>query len=545
MGVINPIHIRITGISGDVLLNVQRRITEVYPKKDLTNESPDELKTQIAKALYPYGFFNPQITLSHSNTEAHIIPGPQLLITTLTVQLKGEGAKHPSMQQVVRTLPIQKGQPLNHAQYEEAKEALLTTAESLGYLHASFECSEILIDQKKYTANITLIFQTGPLYYYGQVQYQPTYISPKLLHRYVPFQYGQPYSNEKIQALNTHLSASGYFSDVNIKPIMTEGRYVPIDIRLQPSTRLSYSLGAGYGTDTGPRGLAGLHVVPVNRLGHKFNAIAQGSMQENTIQGQYLIPGLNPVTDNYFISPAATHLDYNIGRSDSFLLALAQQHIVDHYQRILSINALQERYFYKGRSPSDEERFFYPKAIFSWNKTTDRLFSPSGYNITISALAAEHALLSSVNLAQITIDAKAAITFDPIRTRLFLHGIQGATHINQVDNIPISLAQLLGGAANLKGYHFNSIGPGKIMSYGGLEIQKETVKKWYLLGFFDSGNVYEPHGNPWKYDVGLGVMWVSPIGPIKVALAQAMDHHIGRLSDLSPILVVNMGPDLS
>lgn len=545
LGAVNPINIQISGIEGEVLLNVQHRLNELYKDKALINESPSELTTQIARAMYPYGFFNPQIILSQENKIVHIIPGRQMLITSLLVKLTGEGANNPKMQDAVNTLPIKTGQPLNNTQYEDAKEKLSTTAESLGYLHATFEKSEIIIDQQQYTAKITLLFNTGPQYYYGQIRFEPTYISPKLLHRYVPFNYGQTYSTEQILTLNTNLAASGYFKTINIKPMATKNHHVPIDISLQPSNRFSYTLGAGYGTDTGPRGLAGLHIIPINRLGHKFNAIAQGSLQENTLQAQYIIPGFNPVIDNYSISGGATNLDYNIGRSNALLLTLAQQHVLTDYQRILSINGLHERFFYKGKSHTAESRLFYPKAILSWNKTTDRLFSPSGYNITINGLAAAQPLLSSVNLAQIAIDAKAAITIDPIRTRLYLHTIQGTTQINNVDKIPISIAQLLGGAANLKGYNYNSIGPGKIISYSGVEIQKETFKKWYLLGFLDSGDVYNPNSSQFKYDMGIGLMWVSPIGPIKVAVAQAVDNHLSRLSEHTPRLVINMGPDLS
>ena len=158
---------------------------------------------------------------------------------------------------------------------------------------------------------------------------------------------------------------------------------------------------------------------------------------------------------------------------------------------------------------------------------------------------ANTALLSQVSLAQVAIDGKAAITLSPIRTRLYLHGIQGVTQVNNVNQIPLSVAQLLGGSGNLKGYNYNSLGPGKIITYGGVEIQKETFKKWYLVGFFDSGDVYQPSMSDFKYDVGIGLMWVSPVGPIKVGVAQAVTHNLNREQDRSPKLVINMGPDLS
>lgn len=545
LGATKPVHFQISGIGGDVLLNIERRLTELYQDKFITNEPTDTLQLQIEKAMNPYGYFRPRIDIRSNNTPfiIHITPGPRMLITSLTVEIKGEGSNNLKIKQAVNTLPIETGQPLQTMHYDDAKESISTAAENQGFLHASFEKSEIIIDKQQYTAHIVLVFNTGPQYYFGHIRFNPTHISPTLLHRYAPFHYGQPYSTEQVSAFNTRLAASGYFRTVHIKPIIETEQHVPIDVHLQPSKRISYSLGGGYGTDTGPRGLAGLHIIPVNRYGHKFNAIAQGSLQENAVQTQYIIPGFNPVVDNYAISGGVTNLDYNTGRSNAVLVSFTQQHVLSDYQRILSINGLHDRYNYSGYNKISES-LLYPRAIFSWSKTTDPLFSPSGYNVTINGLAATKAILSQINMAQVSVDGKAAITLEPLRTRFYLHGIQGITQVNTVDQIPLSLAQLLGGSSNLKGYNYNSLGPGKVLTYGGIEIQKETFNKWYLVGFFDSGDVYRPSAREFKYDVGIGLMWVSPVGPIKVGVAQAMANHLSRDQD-PPKLVINMGPDLS
>jgi translocation and assembly module TamA len=542
LGAVNLSHFQISGVTGDVLLNVHHRLLELYKDKPISNEQSDEVRQQVEKALYPYGFFRPHISIGPSPTSIHILPGPQMLITSLQVNIIGEGAAKPEMKKAVRELPIKAGQPLNTKRYEDAKDSLSTTAENLGYLHAAFETSEIQIDKQRYTATIKLIFNTGPQYYFGQLHFDPTYISPNLLRRYVPFKPGDSYSTEQILALNSNLSSSGYFNSVNVKPLIQDVGDVPIDVSFQRVKRINYTLGAGYGTDTGPRGLAGLHVVPVNRYGHKFDALIQGSFTENALQTQYTIPGYDPMTDKYSLGGSLSTLNYNSGYSNALLLSVAQQHIVTNYQRLLSVNELFESYSYTDQDKL-KKLMLYPKAVFTWSKTSGQLFSPSGYNITINGLAASRVVLSQINMAQASIDAKAALTFDAIRTRVYVHTIQGITHINNVDQIPLSLAQLLGGATDLKGYSYNSLGPGKILNYGGIELQKETFNKWYLVGFFDEGNVYKPSLTKFKFDIGVGLMWVSPIGPIKVGVAQAVDSRFGFVGR-SPKLIINMGPDL-
>ncbi|KTD16019.1 autotransporter assembly complex protein TamA [Legionella israelensis] len=537
----------IRGVSGEVLKNVQKRLDELAKQQSqpLTQLPATNLKEQINKAIEPFGYFKSSINVRSQNNHLLILirPGTQMHINQLTVSLTGEGAGNTELNKTIANLPIKEGDPLLTPAYNEAKELILSTAEHQGYLKGSFSTAEILIDKKNYTSSITLVFHTGPQYYFGQVIFNPSRVSPTVLQRYVPFQQGQPYSTDKIITLNNQLSGSGYFNSVVVKPQINSMRHVPIIVHTEPVPRYSYTLGAGYGTDTGVRGKASLHVIPVNRQGHKFNMIAQGSVKENALQAEYLIPGKNPVTDQYSLATSLGHIDYDSGNGVSALFSVSHRHILERYQRILSLNGLSERYSYTNQTRTDQF-LLYPKANFTFRKISNPLFSPSGYNVSLNGLAAVRGLGSQVSLGQMSLDAKMAITFDGIRTRFYIHGIQGITAINDINQLPLSLSLLLGGNDNLKAYSFNSIGPGKILSFAGAEIQKETVNKWYLIGFLDAGDVYKPRAKAFKYDAGIGLMWVSPLGPIKVGVAQAINHRFERLADRSPKLVINMGPDL-
>lgn len=534
--------IKITGVKKKIAANIEARLTELAKDKPLNNLSDEELSLQIIKAMEPYGYFKPEVTIfNHRPLTIAIVPGVQIFISEVRVEIKGEGASNPMINHVLAPLPLQRGDPLNTVKYEELKQNLLNAAEHQGFMRATFEKSEVLIHPNN-TASIYLILNTGPQFYFGQVRFDPTFISPELLKRYIPFQYGQPYSTDQILALNNQLAFSGYFKNVSIKPQINNLRHIPVDVHLQPASRYSYSLGLGYGTDTGVRGRLGYHVVPLNSAGHKFNAAALGSFKENGLQAQYVIPGTNPITDQYNITANLAHLDYDSGASNFVLTSIAQQHTTARFQRTLALNGLYERYTYTDQS-REEKTTLFPKASFTWLKTDNKLFSPSGYNITLTGLGASKTLLSEVNFAQASMNVKAALTLEPIRTRFYFHSIQGITEINNINQMPLSLAFLLGGAENLKGYSYNSIGPGKILTYNGIEIQKETADHWYFVTFFDSGDVYMPISKVWKNDAGFGLMWVSPIGPIKVGVAQPMDNHFNR-NGQKPRLVINMGPDL-
>ncbi|HAT1658217.1 TPA: BamA/TamA family outer membrane protein [Legionella pneumophila] len=534
----------IYGIKGKVLANVETRLDELGHIKPLSQFTPTELQDQINKAIQPFGYFNAEISINHLNNKIiiKIQPGAQIRIASIKAELTGEGAQNPLLRKTLKELPLHIGDPLFSEQYEKAKQNIINSAENMGYLHGVFKKAEILIDERKKSAQITLIFDTGSQYYFGQAQFDPTYISPQLLHRFVPFHPGQPYATDQVLKLNDYLSNSGYFSSVLVKPQITDAQTVPVIVHLQPVPKYSYSFGLGYGTDTGVRGKAALHVIPVNRQGHKFNAVAQGSFRQNALQAQYVIPGKNPVADQYALTGNFSNLNYNAGYSNATLLSLSQLHNVNQFQRALSLNALYESFHYS-QQPNTDQFLLYPKANITLSQTKNLLFSPSGYNITFNALGANKAVLSHLNFGQLSLDAKAALTLDSLHLRLYGHTIQGITAINDINELPLSLALLLGGTDNLKAYSFNSIGPGKIITYGGFEIQKEFKKNWYLVGFYDAGDVYNPSVKNIQYDIGGGLMWVSPIGPIKVGLAQAVNNQLERAGH-NPRLVISMGPDL-
>lgn len=535
----------VNGVNGPVLANVDQRLIELGQIKPLRDIKPDDLRLQVVKALQPFGYFRPQIDILTSTQDLliQIDPGPQLHISALHTDLIGEGQANPQLRTIMDTLPFKIGGPFSSDDYEKSKQKLANTAENLGYLRGAFKKAEILIDEQKNTAEISLVYDTGPLYYFGQVHFDPTYISPELLHRFVPFRFGQPYTSDKLLQFNNALSSSGYFNSVLVKPKIGDAHIVPIKVRLQPVAKYSYSFGAGYGTDTGIRGRAALHVIPVNRYGHKFNAVAQGSFTQNIVQAQYVVPGRNPVTDQYSVTANYSNLNYDSGYSNALLVSAAQQHNLELYQRTLSINALEERFNYT-LQPNTSQFLLYPKVTMTFRKRSNTLFSPSGYNLTLNALGASKILLSENNLAEVSADAKAAYMIEPLRLRLYGHALQGYTAIKDINTLPLSLALLLGGTDNLKAYSFNSIGPGRVISYGGLELQKEVVKNIYLVGFYDAGTVSDPSINGVLYDAGGGLMWVSLVGPIKVGVAQPINKQFQRVGGTNPRIVISLGPDL-
>lgn len=189
-----------------------------------------------------------------------VAPGPPVTVTEVDVRVLEEGAADPAFAALAREFPLRLGNVLNHGEYERAKRAFERLATERGYFDARFERAEIRVDRAARTAAVHLHYATGTRYRFGAVRLPETVLSHELLARYVPFSTGDPYSAAALLDLETALTDSDYFAAVEVEPRREESGdsiEVPIEVALEPRKPQRYSLGLGFGTDTGLRARAG------------------------------------------------------------------------------------------------------------------------------------------------------------------------------------------------------------------------------------------------------------------------------------------------
>ena len=104
-----------------------------------------------------------------------------------------------------------------------------------------------------------------------------------------------------------------------------------------------------------------------------------------------------------------------------------------------------------------------------------------------------------------------------------------------------------GGDQSVRGYGYRELGVrengaivgGKYMLTASAEYQYSLTDKWRLATFIDQGNSFNSLDIPTlKTGVGFGVRWVSPVGPLRLDLAHALDDDGGVRLQFS------MGPEL-
>src|SRR5579883_1109932 len=449
--------INIYGIKGDPLKNVQNRLNIENEIKLFFENAPSEIKN----ALKPYGYFKSSVQSSLTKRNQvwianfYISPGPRMKITQMDLKLYGEGLKDKEFTNFIAHFPIQSNQYLSIATYNEAKQKLFAIAHSRGYFNAQMTKNVVYINLKTYTAQVIIHFDTGERYRFGRILFNPNPLSNNLLNRFAPFSYNDFYDAEKVQQFQENLGKSTYLKSVLVVPKIEqpENHSIPIMVKVKPRPRQQFNIGAGYGTDTGLSGMLGYEIRYLNPEGHKLNTQLQASQVDNSLEVNYIIPGKNPITDQYYFSAAIKHIDEKLGKSQVEKISVSDVHSIKSWQQTIGLTLQQEHYFVGG---SNYQTQISAIPSINWMKTTsDDPLRPTRGMLTDLTLRGSPNIFGNTPFLQA--HGRIKLLYPPtLNSRILLRAELGYTAIDDIDNLPLSLQLLAGGSQSIRGYSYHS-----------------------------------------------------------------------------------------
>ncbi len=553
--------VEVEGLNGDLsdeladniraFLAIERIKGETAPMASRLQYLHRQAEEQIRTALQPFGYYQPTIKAELIDEPRQwlarylVDPGEQVRLENINVLVTGEAETDPQFVLALEDNKLQKGQALRHSDYETLKSRLQSLASERGYYEAVLSRQQLLINPELNQADIELVLDSGPRYRIGAVNFSEAPVGEALLSRYVPFEEGDPVSSGRLLELQRGLTESDYFSRVEVQPSWDQavGHVVPIAVDLEANKRTAYRFGAGYGTDTGARLSASINRRWINQRGHSFTGLTQLSEVESTAAVQYNIPGEKPQTDRYSARLAwATELTDSTD-SEIISLGVLWQKQLGPWQRLLSIDWEQERFTLDDETSSTS--FLIPGMRWSTTNTDNPLNPTRGYRLTLELDAASEVLLSEADFVQAQAKGKHVLTLGN-RTRLLTRAEIGATAMDDFGLMPSSHRFFAGGDNSVRGYDYKQLGPvgsngdvvgGRYLLVGSAEVDYLVAESWRVAAFYDAGNSLDSLSEPLKSGVGVGVRWLSPIGPVRLDLAKPLDDSGFRIH-------FTLGPDL-
>ncbi|MGD8218854.1 autotransporter assembly complex protein TamA [Pseudomonas thivervalensis] len=510
---------------------------------------------QARKAAQALGYYQPQIDSEVKGGKdprlvLTIDPGEPVHLRTVTIRIDGPAASL-KVFRVPGNAGLKPGAVLNHGRYEDAKRVIQNQASRYGYFSGRFTQQKLLVDPQAGLADIELVYDSGPRYALGPVSFEgDTPFDEDLLQRMVPFKAGAPYDSELIAELSQALQSSGYFEGVRVDaaPTAATDNVIPVAVKLDTRKPRTMGLGLGFSTDVGPRAKANWTRHWVNPQGHSYGWEAEVSAPRQNVGLWYDVPLDPPLTDKMRYAGGYQYEELAGTDSLSKLLTVGPEwhsKLPSGWQRVVSLKWQREEY--RLGDDAGLSTLLMPGVSYSYLRSDNRIDPHNGYRLQFDTKVAKEGLGSDNNLLYGTAMVKGLTTvFD--KHRLLARAQIGGSATNGYKSIPPSLRFFAGGDQSVRGYDYQSLSPenaegdrigGRYMVAGSLEYQYSIAEKWRVATFVDQGNSFNSLELPsLKIGVGVGVRWVSPVGPIRLDLAHAMDDEGGIRLHFS------MGPEL-
>jgi translocation and assembly module TamA len=542
-----PVEIVVSGIEGDALKNVQSAL--VLPVGLVRDGIVDRLwldrfavqsNEKTRSALEPFGYYNAVVTVTVEPTGdrfrvlVNVAPGDAARLADVTIAVVGPGSREKRLLRLMTTFPLRKGDVLLHQSYEEAKAALKSRAQDIGYLDAEFSRHEIHVNRSATSATLDLELETGEMYYFGatRIQGAPEY-PDGFLGRHLTYTPGEIFSYPRLGETQRNFTNSERFSEVIITPEKqdAESFKVPVTVQLKAGPSRSLRPGIGYGTDTGARFTVRYRDLNMFSLGHElYSHLFVAERLQGLVTG-YIIPSSRDVR-------TSTTLQLNLQQEDTST----------YNSRILALELARNRSFGTGRQGTGYVRVQYEDYTVGNQKSTARLLLPGlrfsenrydnpirprrGFRYALELRGTHQLLGSDTALVQFLAEGSHLL---PLPWRLSLHtrANAGATVLNDpLSSIPPSLRFFTGGDQSVRGYSYKSLGPrdssgkvtgGKQLLTGSVELERALFKDWGVSVFYDVGNTFNSlSAVNLAQGAGVGLHYYSSVGALNLSVARPL-----------------------
>lgn len=483
-----------------------------------------------------------------------LTPGEPVRIREIRIVITGEASEDRAFAGIHDDPGIKVGDRLNHGRYESLKSRFGNLAIARGYFDGKFDLARVSVNLAEKSARVELVYDSGIRYRFGNVDIQQDILDDDFVQRYVNIHEGEYYDTEELLELKNLYSSSNYFASVITAPDLhgLDQKTVPVKVQLEARKRFSYSAGAGVATDTGPRLILGFEDRYFNRRGHHIAANLHLASVQSSLEAAYTIPMHRPAYE--YVRLQAGYQREDTGSTLSDLYRVGGSYTVFHDNEWLQTWGLNYEMEESrvGRQPMNRTHLLIPSLQYSRTKTDGLAYPLSGWRLMSRVSGSPESLGSDFSFLQWYGSGKYIHQLG--KGRIILRAELGTTEVSNFKQLPVSLRFFAGGDASVRGYSYKSIGereekipdpveelpvdaaepvPPPEKKYeviGGRHLLATSIEydylirpQWALAAFYDQGDASNDFKFNLRRSVGVGVRWISPIGPVRFDIACALD----------------------
>jgi outer membrane protein assembly complex protein YaeT len=469
---------------------------------------------------------------------------------------------------LIKALPLQAGQRLNKADFDQSKELLLTRLHN-----ATYARSEIIpnteVDPEAHTAVVTFELRPGAPTTFGQITIEgEQQVKERAIRRQLRIREGDPYNATELQESVDAIHGLGMFQAVTPRVLNPNEQGAPMDVEISVRERKPRSVQLGFGFSTVEQFRGEVQWTQRNLWGgaESLNFSAKASSIQQGGEGRFFLP--------YFLmrrtSFTQTVFARNQPRLDKDPLSLGggtlfgikdttpsysqfsvgtESRVRHEFSRRLSGSWGVElsRHVFSDVDPdligtgvAENNTLFIQFAELKWD-TRDNLLNPTRGTVLSGELDHSNtALISTESFFKLLLEGRHYYALWEkviLASRLTVGGIQPYAGS---DSVPSNVRFFAGGPGSIRGYAPNRVGPldnqgrpigGDSLLVGSVELRFPITGDLGGVVFVDAGNVYS--GSP-AYDlgdlrvgVGPGIRYNTPIGPFRLDFGVAVNPRSG------------------
>jgi translocation and assembly module TamA len=550
--------LRVEGVDDELAENVKSFVALASEPCDapdwLVQRRFRSVSKETRAALEPFGYYDPVIESSLQldgecwQATVRIDVGKPVVLRNVDILLDSPPPGESNFFDLLESPRLAPGAPLRHAEYEALKEALQVRAAERGFAEARFLENTINVWPEQLAADVSLNFETGPRYDFGDITFEQSFLDEQLVASFLEFQSGIPYDNRLLTTAYNDLSRSGYFSRIELLPDIGEApdKRIPVRVQLEAADRIEYTVGAGISTDTGPRARAGFQNRRVNSRGHRLKTDLTLSSVIQALSAEYRKPLADPRTEWLSYTAGLTSEDTNTSKSDTARIGIRRSRSLNaDWMRTLAFDVTYDRYDIGGVSRNS--LLALPAVLYDFKQADRDVFPTRGRRLSLELRGTSEYIGSDTTFLQAIVSGRIVRSLGR-DSRLLARATVGVTAKSEFNDLPPSVRFFAGGDESVRGFGFETLGPadelgnvigGSHLLVASLEYEHRLRGNFYWAAFVDAGNAFERFDVDPAAGAGLGLKWLSPLGPLRVYLAHPLNK-----SDRNVRLHIRLGSDL-
>jgi len=488
------------------------------------------------------GFFHTDVSYLESNTTVTIVVSENLPIYIGDISIISE-------RNISTRIPFSVGDIFDAQAFSDSKNAIKLYYADFGYCNADLNAKSWVDIETNYAY---LLYEVKPndLCYFGPIAIvTPESIEPRVINSFLNFEEGDIYSPDRIRQSYNNLYGQEGIAKAIIDTSQKDAAVVPVNITVTEYTDLMrFTGGGGYSSDEGITLLAGIK--HRNFFGNlkTLSLDARYTEIKQTLKSNFDMPLSNR---NTFGAEAALENERFDGFKERHIyetLYLKQNRVPNNYQESLLFDHIQT-YDSSNQNTFPDGTLFIISPKLQWNyDVRDKILDPSrGYFLRTELMGSVHSEISDASYYKLFLSGGYIY---PLETSIAALRVNVGSLRVYEGRIPASYRFFAGGMNSNRAYGYRQLGPkdtngdptgSDSMMETTLEYRFPISGKFRGVVFNDNtfiGNSYHPDYEQGYYSAGIGIRYLTPIGPLAIDFGFdisdptqefALHFHVGEL----------------